>query len=456
MPPFGRRRLSSRRRWSQVGILILIISTVWYMAQPPDSPIVLAVSFNVSRLRSALAHGDRDAWLRKPGSYPVHLPSEVGCLIKTGYGTRDRVGEQLAALGVKGGVLGDEGRDFLVVGDWTNGNGSSGPQRGWQVHDAVRLVMESEVGRRYSQHPRLQKYRSLQGAVEAGDTDKAEKLGKTFGWELDALKFIMGMEMSYKRMPHKKWYVILDDDTFVVKESLELLLSHLDPSKPQYVGNAVGDYKARFAHGGSAVIISGQAVKMLFRRPDIVAEAYARSMDETWGDRLVATTLQKIGVYIDERYSHYFNGEGPDGTRIRPDRACSPIVSFHGLRKPGDMVRAGRVLGKMNKPLRWGDLWELFGKSPVQSYAETRPRWGDHVGPGGEEVRVWKGLSKAEDCQRKCKGWCLAWTYDTDTRECRASPWFVVGSESVPSTRLSGINWAGAARSAFRKCSLAS
>ncbi|KAK2606151.1 hypothetical protein QQS21_003434 [Conoideocrella luteorostrata] len=444
-------RRRSRRRFSPIAILILLVLTIWYITLPPDSSVVLAVNFNAYRLSDALRLTSRDAWLHGPGKYPVHLPSEVGYLIKTGYGTRSRVREQIAAFAVKGGVLGDEGRDFLVVGDWTGARSSPGVE----IHDAVRLVMESNVGRDFGEHHRFGKYRSLQGAVLAGDDEKAEELGRKFGWELDALKFIMGMEMSYKRMPHKKWYIILDDDTFVVKESLELLLSHLDPSKPQYVGNAVGDYKARFAHGGSAVIISGEAMKILFSHPDVVTQAYIGSLDETWGDRLVATTLQKIGVYIDERYSHYFNGEAPDMTRIRPDRMCSPVVSFHGLRKPGAMVHAGRMLGKKNKPVLWGELWELFSRSPMQSYAESPLKSGDHVGPGEEEVMLWEGVKRAEDCQRKCKSWCLAWTYDTDTHQCRASPWLIVGSESVTSTKLSGVNWSKAS-SALRRCSFTS
>ena len=120
------------------------------------------------------------------------------------------------------------------------------------------------------------------------------------------------MELLYKQMPHKKWYIILDDDTYLITPSIELLLSHLDPREAQYIGNAVGDYRGRFAHGGSAVLLTGEAMKRLFSRPNIVAEAYLESLDETWGDRLVATTFQKLGVYLDERHSHYFNGEWPE------------------------------------------------------------------------------------------------------------------------------------------------
>ncbi|KHO00148.1 Fringe-like protein [Metarhizium album ARSEF 1941] len=443
-----------RRRLAQVAVLTaLVVLSVLLVTLPPDSPAVLAVVFNSARLRSALLPGDRDAWLRGRARYPVHLASEVGCLIKTGYGTRHRVREQLRAFAVKGGVLGDEGRDYLVVGDWEPANATAEGGLGAAVVDAVGLVMRDGRLAGFADHARFGKYRNLGGAVDAGDEVRAQELGAKFGWELDALKFIAGMELSYRRMPHKKWYLILDDDTFVVKESLELLLSHLDPSKPQYVGNAVGDYKARFAHGGSAVVVSGAAMRMLFSRPDIVRDAYIRSLDETWGDRLVATTLQRIGVYIDERLSHYFNGEAPDMTRIRLDRVCSPVVSFHGLRKPGAMVHAGVTLGRTTRPVLWGQLWELFGQTRLESMEESALDKGDHVGPGEEEVKLWQGIKTARDCQYRCKGRCLAWTYYAETRVCRASPWLIVGPPTSGS-EVSGIRLS-AATSAFKRCSLA-
>lgn len=258
----------------------------------------------------------------------------------------------------------------------------------------------------------------------------------------------MGMELAYKRMPHKKWYMILDDDTFLVGPSLQLFLEHLDPSKPHYIGNAVGDYKGRFAHGGSAVLLSGEAMKRLFGRPDVVAQAYLDSLSETWGDRLVATTMQKVGIYIDERYSHYFNGESPEMTRIRSDRICAPIISFHGIRKPGAMVKVGKALARVQNPLRWGDLWEKFAAYPIH-YAAQEPvqRGQDHVGPTTSDDRTtmtWKGVKSAEACRNKCRadgGRCLAWTYEgASTRECHGSPWVIIGADRAEE-KTSGINW---------------
>ncbi|KAJ6446147.1 C6 finger domain-containingprotein [Purpureocillium lavendulum] len=428
-----------RRRLGLAALLLALALSVCYIALPPDASVRLALGFNASRAANYLrgkATG-RDAWLRGPARHRVDLRSEVGYLIKTGYGTRHRVPAQLEALaragGGTGGVLGDEGRGFLVVGDWTTVNETDAKIMGVEIHDAIRMVMETKIDDAYAEHQRFAKYRTLQGAVAAGDEEKALELGRRYGWELDALKFIMGLEFAHMRLPHKKWYIILDDDTYVVKESLELMLSHLDPKVPQYIGNAVGDWRGRFAHGGSAVLLSGAAMKALFDRRDVVAAAYRESLDETWGDRLVATTLQKLGIILDERYCHYFNGETPRLTRIRADRVCSPIVSFHGLRKEGEMAEAGRVFAGVAGPVVWGQLWELYGRRGAAAGAAGSYATGssaaagpqDHVGPRDERTQTWKGVRGEAECERKCDktGWCLAWTHDADSGDCHGSPY---------------------------------
>ncbi|KAK3348435.1 hypothetical protein B0H65DRAFT_175646 [Neurospora tetraspora] len=61
--------------------------------------------------------------------------------------------------------------------------------------------------------------------------------------------------LAYSKFPNKKWYLLVDDDTYLVQPSLKPLLAHLG-SVPYYIGNAVGDFRIRFAHGGSGIILS--------------------------------------------------------------------------------------------------------------------------------------------------------------------------------------------------------
>ncbi|KAH8180096.1 fringe-like domain-containing protein [Sarocladium implicatum] len=442
----------AQRRLSHFAIILFVYLSVWYILLPLDSPLRLAIYFNASRLRSYLTHrlspsSARDAYLTTTNpSYPLDLSSDIAYLVKTGYGTRHRLPEQLDAFRQTGDLLGQEGRDFLVVGDWTAANATDqAAELGATVHDALSMVLQSKLGQDYEHSPRFVKYQDLQRAIELGDETKATELGKSFGWELDALKFVLGMDLLYDEMPSKKWYIILDDDTYLVRPSLYQLLSHLNPREPFYIGNAVGDYRGRFAHGGSAVVLSAEAMRRLFAHPDVVLRAYMDSLEETWGDKLVATTLQKVGVYLDERYNHHFNGEFPDITRIGADRFCSPIVSFHGLRQPGDMSRVGRVLGHAQEPVLWGQLWDLFAAQPIQDFVRQSVQTDkDHVGVTKGRGRTWAGVATPEGCKARCEGdrdGCLAWTFATRERTCTTSPWLIIGTEVGAQGKRSGVNW---------------
>ncbi|PHH72877.1 hypothetical protein CDD80_4201 [Ophiocordyceps camponoti-rufipedis] len=434
-----------RRRLAPAAVVTVLALAVWMATLAPlDSRLRLAVRFQASRLADGVRGrmpGGRDGWLHDKARHGLDVRRDVGYLIKTGYGTRHRIPDQLVALK---GLLAEEGEGFIVVGDWTTVNESDARVIGVPVYDAVGVVVEGQ--QQQQQHPRLDMYRSLRDAVVAGDEEEALRLGREHGWELDALKFISGLELAYKHMPDKKWYMILDDDTYLVRPSLELLLSHLDPSEAQYLGNVVGDYKGRFAHGGSAVLLSAQTLRSLLGRADVVSRAYAESLDETWGDRLVATTLQKLGIYVKERYAHHFSGETPEAARLRSDRLCSPIVSFHGLRGPGAMAAVGRKLASVTEPVVWAQLWSLFAEHPLERYGRAPFLRGDHVGDDGDGAVTWTGVGDDEACRERCEAvgaaGCLAWTFEARSGTCRGSPWAAIGG-GTEASGVSGVNWKG-------------
>ncbi|KAF6826999.1 glycosyltransferase family 31 [Colletotrichum plurivorum] len=429
-------------RLRRLGVLLLLSflvgNTLLFLVLPYDNPLVLAIRFNVASLGNWL-RGDgiaKDAWLYKPAQWPIDYHDDVGLLIKTGYGTRHRLAAQLEAF-----ELTPEDTDaFVVVGDWTPpGNGT---HAGVPVRDAVGGLMEMPEMRRHGDHPKFREYLSLRHAIEKGDDAVAMEVGKNFGWDLDALKFIWGLEYIYDNLPRKKWYVILDDDTYLVRSSLRLLLAHWNPDEPHYIGNAVGDYKARFAHGGSSVVISHAAAARLLSRRDVVASAQERSLDEKWGDKLIASAFQKVGVYLDERYGHFFNGERPDISQVTAGRFCSPLVSFHGVADPVEMERIGVAFRDFRSPVFWGQLWEVYGAPSVDDFKEGAMRAGrDHVGRTDERANVIQGSNSAVACLEVCERLgkkCLAWTWVEASKECRTSPWMILGHKVQG--HYSGIN----------------
>ncbi len=255
-------------------------------------------------------------------------------------------------------------------------------------------------------------------------------------------------------MPKKKWYLILDDDTYIIKPSLTLLLGHINPSVPTLLGNPVGDYKGRFPHGGSAVVVSGSALSKLYDgHPEIVAEGHQESPTAIWGDKLLSTTFMKIGVYLDETYGRMFNGENPWMTRMWVDRFCLPLVSFHGLGERDFMEQVGNTFKMLHEPVFWRQLGNIYGASDFSSFHKDPIRANmNFVGRLDEHSTTFKDVENVPECITICgqhSKSCLAWAFDSVLKQCHIAPWAIIG-DSVEG-HFSGIN-APLAEWLIKKC----
>jgi hypothetical protein len=172
-----------------------------------------------------------------------------------------------------------------------------------------------------------------------------------------------------------------------------------------------------------------------------LSSEYLNSLDETWGDRLLARAFLKIGVYLDETYSHWFNGEPPLLSRIRADRICSPVISFHGLSSPSKMRQVGAQFGNVTRPVLWLDIWDISGSEPPwRGSRSARSNW-DYVGRLDEFTHTLRKVATADKCLRECDSrarTCLAWTWEPETQNCHISPWMIVGEEVMG--KMSGVN----------------
>lgn len=183
----------AHRRLVLLIVLPVTFFSILYVGLPLDSPLRLAVSFNAARVTNSVLQtvSDNDAWLHTPPIDSLDLSTEVGYLIKTGYGTRHRVPLQLEAYRGSGDILGEEGNNFIVVGDWTTVNETDAKVIGVPVHDALKVLWDKDYLRGRRQHVRFRKYKSLQTAIRAGDESQALEIGQKVGWELDVLKVMM-------------------------------------------------------------------------------------------------------------------------------------------------------------------------------------------------------------------------------------------------------------------------
>ncbi|KAI1077147.1 glycosyltransferase family 31 protein [Whalleya microplaca] len=383
-----------------------------------------------------------DAWLLKKPAYPIDPDSDVGIIVKTGYGTRGRVSTALRALRNES-FLADTivVQDFPLLQDQKNFTLDDGKEI--PIIDIIGWNLARGAFKSQAHKERVAKYLTLADAVNADEWVLADGLGRDMGWELDAMKFLPSLEYAWQTMPKKKWYIMADDDTYVIKSSLTMLLGHLNYAKPHFLGNPVGDYKGRFPHGGSSVVMSGAALSKLYdSHPEVVAEAHEESVTAIYGDKLLSTTFMKIGVYLDETYRRMFNGENPWMTRMWADRFCLPLVSFHGLGAGDAMEQVGETFSQMKEPVFWRQLGKIYGAADFASFVDEpiRPNV-NFVGRLDEHSTNVEGVAEAEECLKIChehSTGCLAWTFDPGRRECNFAPWAIIGD--FAEGRFSGIN----------------
>lgn len=127
--------------------------------------------------------------------FAVDLEHDVGLILKTGFGTKQRPVAHLQAI-----ADGANFSDIIVIGDYSSEQGGSFSYHGapLPVYDAVAMNIEAATRGLTLEGPtilaepsdRLLDYQKIHAAIDAQDADLADKLSREFGWKLDAFKVI--------------------------------------------------------------------------------------------------------------------------------------------------------------------------------------------------------------------------------------------------------------------------
>ena len=167
-----------------LAVVLAAFFTLW-LVLPYDNTIRLAFRFNWKRFKAAwLSPAPSERWVYGRPQFPIDVGRDVVVIVKTGFGTRERVPAWLDALGA-----GNEFRDIMVIAD-SDGRIDYADEyhdEGLVVYDAVGHSLRLHL-RAHSDHPRVKKYHQLAEALYKGEEALALDYSRTFGWELDAMK----------------------------------------------------------------------------------------------------------------------------------------------------------------------------------------------------------------------------------------------------------------------------
>lgn len=183
-------RVGGPRRLAGVSILVILTwITILWIFLPLDSPIFSWFRLTTSKVFDIFrsSNDDERLLLEQPGRFPF-ADGEVAYIVKTGYGTLERVAALLEASKSIGTGSKYAEDNLLVVGDFATDFDFEG--RKVVIHDMVAAVLEHDamVKTPVKNTERLYQYGNMTMAIKDGRKKEAEQFSKAVGWELDALK----------------------------------------------------------------------------------------------------------------------------------------------------------------------------------------------------------------------------------------------------------------------------
>jgi hypothetical protein len=205
----------------------------------------------------------------------------------------------------------------------------------WDIIDVLSnssdKVRKSETFQPYLQQ---QDYEDRQNYAEMSNVP-GDAAGPSGGWKLDKYKFLPIIEHAGRNKPSAKWYIFMEDDSYIFLPNLLRHLDQFDHKDPWYLGSLAwihGDY---FAHGGSGFALSRGAWEKSFGKDPKIVEKFEKFTEEHGcGDHILGHVLHEYGVQFgettdDNRFRYGFNPESHWSTWYEPANWCKPVYSWH-------------------------------------------------------------------------------------------------------------------------------
>ncbi len=183
----------------------------------------------------------------------------------------------------------------------------------------------------YRQQP---EYASHNVYVEAAGVD-GDNYGPPGGWIIDKYKFIPLVQHAGNNWPVAKWYIYMEDDTYLFLPSVLDYLSEFDWRRPHYLGSFAAKCDTVFAHGGAGFALSRAAWERTFGRNPAMSEDHERyTTEHCCGDQVLGHALNKFGVRFgendgDEKFTWGFNPVVHWRFGFSRWNWCSRLISWH-------------------------------------------------------------------------------------------------------------------------------
>ncbi|KAL2267970.1 hypothetical protein VTJ83DRAFT_2816 [Remersonia thermophila] len=322
----------------------------------------------------------------------------------------------------------------------------------FQIIDVLANITEITKARPdfqvYQQQPEYARHNVY---VEAAGVE-GDNYGPPGGWIIDKYKFVPLMQHAGRNWPKAKWYIYMEDDTYLFLPSVLRYLSGFDWQEPHYLGHFAGKSDVIFAHGGAGFALSRGAWEKSFGVNENMSDDYEEyTAQHCCGDQVLGHALNKHGVRFgenggDEKFTWGFNAIIHWRFAFSRWNWCRPLMSWHKVHSL-DIARyhAFERSWDFTKPM----LYKDFFLGMIAPRLRRRAEWWDNLSslysissgnkdsppaPESEyDAELWKqAWISADACEVACKGWksCVQWNYVEDL--CSMDDKFMMGQGYAP------------------------
>jgi hypothetical protein len=290
-------------------------------------------------------------------------------------------------------------------------------------------------------------------ALLPGDEPQSTLAGNPPGWLLDKYKFLPMLTHAQKNWPAVKWYVYIEDDTFIFWDNVLRWLSTLSPDdEPEYWGAYSGEGNATFAQGGSGIVFSRSLMRSVFagpNPPDLVRYGNY-SASACCGDIILGQVLRDHGVFVNRGdYGPVsFRPEPPWKTGFDKLMWCAPVFSFHHLHQR-DLVQLSlleRAHTSTQRPILFRDIFTALiapslhtpQLSHWDNFASRYLLGASHPSTSSLPAELHPLNPSAGDSPPACRAACLAlplclsWRHDSNAAQCALDTVVRLGRERDP------------------------
>ncbi|KAI4762618.1 hypothetical protein E4T52_10743 [Aureobasidium sp. EXF-3400] len=204
---------------------------------------------------------------------------------------------------------------------------------------------------------------------------------KNPGWKLDKFKFLPMVNRTFYEFPDKKWYIFVEPDTFIFWQTLLVYLSHLDSTKPYYIGGQILIGDVEFGQGGNGYIISRPALEKVVSHYQAHQREYEDFTEDHWaGDCVLGKALKDSGTSLTRAWPIFQGDDVGNMNYNHQTQWCQPTVSYHHvsasmIQDLYDFEKAWMSDTNNTSFLRHRDVYRLYALPRMTS---PRTDWDNH------------------------------------------------------------------------------